>query len=67
MARSISSKSVVRSDQEIFQYLSPDHVLADIGIETTVATRYSNISEEEVRRRMAEADLGITGVDYGCG
>ena len=64
VARSISSKSVVRSDQEIFQYLSPDHVLADIGIETTVATRYSNISEEEVRRRMAEADLGITGVDY---
>ena len=64
VARSIDAKSVVRSDQEIFQYLSPDHVLADLGIETTIVTRHSDLSQEEARRRMAGADLGITGVDY---
>ena len=64
VARSITAKLVVRSDQEIFQRLSPDHVLAQTGIETTVATRHSSMSEEDVRRRMADADLGITGVDY---
>ena len=55
---------VVRSDQEVFQTLEVNSPLSSMGVEVTVMTRSSGLSNEEARRQAAQAGIGITGADY---
>ena len=58
-------KRAVRSAQDVFQQLSVDSALRSLDIETTLIARDETHSGEELRQEMIDADIGITGADYG--
>ena len=64
LATSLDARSVVRSDQEVFQDLSVDGRLSSTGIEVTVLAQARGLSREMLRQQAATADIGLTGVDY---
>ena len=64
LAASSSAQLVVRSDQPVFEDLPVDRPLAAIGVEVAVMANASGHTREELRERAAQADIGITGVDY---
>lgn len=56
---------VVRSDEGVFRSVSLDGPLASRGVEVTLMARAaSGSSPESLRRKAAEAGMGITGADY---
>ena len=64
LAVSSKARSVVRSDEEVFQTVPVDGHLADLGVEVTVAAQEAGRSRDELRREIARADMGITGADH---
>ena len=59
-------KHAVRSSQSIFQQISVDSLMTDLGIESTVIDhRVPNKHlDTPMRQKMIDADIGITGSDY---
>lgn len=55
---------IVRSDQDIFQQVPIDRPLIDKGIQIKVISQRSGLPQEQLRKHMMQADVGVTGVDY---
>ena len=55
---------IVRSAHEVFHRLPIDDTLAKHGARLTVATARDDSQRETLRNDIAQADMGITGVDY---
>ena len=55
---------VVRSAQEVFQSLPIDDTLSGMGVTVTVMAKDQSDAEESLRQVAAQADIGITGVEY---
>ncbi len=64
IAREQRARLVVRSAHEVFHRLPIDDALAKLGVHLTVATAKEDSLREQLRNDMAQADMGITGVDY---
>ena len=64
IAREQRAGLVVRSTHEVFHRLPIDDALAKHGVRLTVATAKEDSLREQLRNDMAQADIGITGVDY---
>jgi L-lactate dehydrogenase complex protein LldG len=64
LANSSGAGQVVRSDQEVFQNVPIDDPLSNMGVEVTVMAQTSGLFSHVLRDRAAQADIGITGVDY---
>lgn len=63
-AASLGAGSVVRSDQEALRELPLDRTLEDLGIGVTTVARDQHTSRENLRDKIIDAGLGITGADY---
>jgi len=59
-------KHAVRSNQPIFEHISIDTLMNDLGIESMVIDHRESdqLSDVPVRQKMIDADIGITGSDY---
>ena len=62
-------KRAVRSTEDVFQQLAVDSILQRSVTETTIVARDENQSNEtpsgtNLRQKMIDADIGITGADY---
>ena len=64
IAREQRARLVVRSAHEVFHRLPIDDALAKLGARLTVATAKEDSMRELLRNDIAQADMGITGVDY---
>jgi L-lactate dehydrogenase complex protein LldG len=64
LATERGARLVVRSDHEVFRRVPVEAALRGRGTQVvTVAANHSN-SRGQLREQMAQADIGITGVDY---
>ena len=61
---SMGAGLIVRSDQDIFQEVPLDPSLTAKGVQVSIIAQDSDHSQEELRREMAQAEIGVTGVDY---
>ena len=64
LAVSSEAASVVRSNEEVFQIVNVDEPLSSKGIDVAVMDSSLGPAREVLRQKAADADLGITGVDY---
>ena len=68
VVRSIEARSVVRSGHEVLDRLGIDAALTAAGVDVTVSAATgdgdSQPKRDALRDRTAQADVGITGVDY---
>ncbi len=64
LARSLGATSVARSEQEVFETVPVDAAVAGAGGLCWPAVYDGPSSRTEVRQRLAESDMGITGADY---
>ena len=64
LATSCGAKQVVRSDQEVFQEVPVDGALSMEGVEVRIMAQSGGLARADLRAVAAEADIGITGVDY---
>ena len=64
LAASSGTTLAMRSDQEVFHGFAMDAALSSRGTEVTVMGRASGLSEDELRRLIPRAGMGITGADY---
>ena len=64
LAREKGAGLIVRSNHEVFKRLPLDAALRKEGARVVTAATSRSISREQLREEMAQADLGITGVDY---
>ena len=67
LAREKGAGLIVRSNHEVFKRLPLDAALRKEGARVVTAATSRSISREQLREEMAQADLGITGVDYAIG
>ena len=65
LVASLKADLVVRSNQTVFQEVPIDKSLAARGVQVTVIAQGINPSNDnDLRQEMAQAEVGITGVDY---
>ncbi len=64
LAKEKGARNVVRSAHGVFRRLPLDAALAQEGVQVTEAAVGQTGSQEQLREVMANADMGITGVDY---
>lgn len=64
LAREKVARSVARSAHGVFQRLALDAALAEAGAQVMVAATGQTVGREQLRQVMANADIGVTGVDY---
>ena len=64
LARTHGASLAVRSDEEIFKLVPVDGPLSSGGVEVKVLARSSGLSQDVMRTEAAQAQIGITGVDY---
>jgi L-lactate dehydrogenase complex protein LldG len=64
LATTSESRLVMRSDQVVFDSMPVDGSLGALGVQVTTMSQASGLSPEALRAQVAEAGLGITGVDY---
>ena len=64
LAMEKGARSVVRSAHEVFQHLALEAALMNVGVPVTEVAVGQSGSREQLREVMANADIGITGVDY---
>ena len=64
LARRLGATSVARSEQPVFDTVPVDAALAGVGALCWPAVYDSSGAREDVRRRLAESSMGITGADY---
>lgn len=64
LASSSKAVSVVRSNEEVFQVVNVDEPLTRQGADVAVMDSSLGTTREVLRQKAADADLGITGVDY---
>ncbi len=64
LASSSKAVSVVRSNEEVFKIVSVDEPLTRQSVGVAVMDSSLGTAKEVLRQKAADADLGITGVDY---
>ena len=64
LVRSLGTASVARSEQPVFDTVPVDAAIAGAGGLCWPATYDGPASRTEVRQRLAESGMGITGADY---
>ncbi len=64
LARRLGATSVPRSEQSVFDAVPVDAALAGVGALCWPAVYDGPDSREEIRRRLADSSMGITGADY---
>ncbi len=64
LAGRLGATSIARSQQEVFDAAPVDAALAGVGALCWPAVYDGAESQEAVRRRLAQSDMGITGADY---
>ena len=64
LARRKGATSVARSEQAVFEAVPVDGALAGVGALCWPAVYDGPDSREDVRRRLADSSMGITGADY---
>ena len=64
VARHWEARSVVRAAQPVFKRVHPDEALKQAGLSVAVLAQAAGGTEESIRQAAADADVGITGVDY---
>jgi L-lactate dehydrogenase complex protein LldG len=64
LARRKGATSVARSEQAVFEAVPVDAALAGVGALCWPAVYDGPDSREDVRRRLADSSMGITGADY---
>ena len=64
LARRMGATSVPRSVQTVFEAVPVDAALAGVGALCWPAVYDGPDSREDVRRRLADSSMGITGADY---
>ncbi|MBI4312477.1 MAG: lactate utilization protein [Chloroflexi bacterium] len=64
IAREKGARSAVRSAHAVFQRLPVEAALRGQGVQVTMAALGPRASRERLRAAMAQADMGVTGVDY---
>ena len=64
LVRSLQATLVVRSGQEVFREMPIDQMMADLGVMLLAMQGGGAGHRGLLRQAAAEADLGITGVDY---
>ena len=67
LVRSLGVTSVARSEQSVFDTVPVDAAIAGAGGLCWPAVYDGPASRNEVRQRLAEAGMGITGADYAIG
>lgn len=64
LVQNLGAASVARSEQTVFDMVPVDSAIAGVGGLCWPATYDGPASRDEVRRRLAESGMGITGADY---
>jgi L-lactate dehydrogenase complex protein LldG len=64
LARGQGAERIVRSSQEVFDFVPVDTALAAAGVTVTEIAHGETQSRESLRQEIIAAGLGITGVDY---
>lgn len=64
LARRLGATSVARSEQPVFDTVPVDAALAGVGALCWPAVYDGPGGRDEVRRRLSESSMGITGADY---
>ena len=64
IADSQGAKRAVRTGQDVFQDIPLDQGFMNWGLALSMAGRDDGLDRPEVRRRIIDADMGITGADY---
>ena len=64
LVRSLGATSVARSEQPVFDTVPVDAAIAGVGALCWPAVYDGPGSRNEVRQRLAESGMGITGADY---
>ncbi len=64
LARRMGATSVARSEQAVFDMVPVDAALAGAGALCWAAVYDGAYARDEVRRRLADSSMGITGADY---
>ena len=64
VARKQGAGLVVRSNHEVLSRLPLDSALRKQGARVTTVATSRSITREQLRDEMAQADMGVTGVDY---
>ena len=64
LAQRLGATSVARSEQSVFDSVPVDAALAAVGALCWPAVYDEPDSREDVRRRLADSSMGITGADY---
>ena len=65
VANSVGARTAVRSDQDVFEEIPLDIGAMNSGLAITVAARNEGFDRQAVRNSIIEAEMGITGADYG--
>lgn len=64
LARRLGATSAARSEQSVFGAIPLDAALAGVGAFCWPAVYGGPDDREDVRRRLSDSDMGITGADY---
>jgi L-lactate dehydrogenase complex protein LldG len=55
---------IVRSTHKVLNDLRVDHFLSEMGVTSTIVTVKQQSPREQLIKKMSQAQIGITGVDY---